>query len=67
VSATAIAVAVFMLCFALKKMGFSPNSMLFLGGIVIFLSAVSGWFYVFPANLRVDCLAKLGSFAGRSE
>jgi O-antigen/teichoic acid export membrane protein len=67
VSATAIAVAVFMLCFALKKMGFSPNSMLFLGGIVIFLSAVSGWFYVFPANLRVDCLAKLGSLAGRSE
>jgi hypothetical protein len=48
-------------------MGFFPNSMLFLGGIIIFLSAVSGWFYVFPANLRVDCLAKLGSFAGRSE
>jgi len=67
VSATAIAVAVFMLCFALKKMGFSPNSMLFLGGIVIFLSAVSGWFYVFPANLRVDCLAKLSSLVGRTE
>jgi O-antigen/teichoic acid export membrane protein len=67
VAATTIAVTVFMLCLALGRMGFFPNSMLFLGGIVIFLSAVSGWFYVFPANLRVDCLAKLGSFAGRSE
>jgi O-antigen/teichoic acid export membrane protein len=67
VSATTIAVTVFMLCLALGRMGFFPNSMLFLGGIIIFLSAVSGWFYVFPANLRVDCLAKLGSFAGRSE
>ena len=67
VAATTIAVTVFMLCLALGRMGFFPNSMLFLGGIVIFLSAVSGWFYVFPANLRVDCLAKLGSFSGRSE
>lgn len=67
VAATTIAVAAFILCLALGRMGFSPNSMLFLGGIVILLSAVSGWFYVFPAKLRVDCLAKLSSLAGRSE
>ena len=67
VAATTIAVAAFVLCFALRKMGFSPNSMPFLGGIVIFLSAVSGWLYVFPANLRVDCLAKLSSLAGRTK
>jgi O-antigen/teichoic acid export membrane protein len=66
VAATTIAVAAFILCPALGRMGFSPNSMLFLKGIVIFLSAVSGWFYVFPANLRVDCLAKLSLLLGRS-
>jgi O-antigen/teichoic acid export membrane protein len=65
--AITIAVAAFMLCFALRKMGFSPNFMPFLGGIVIFLSAVSGWLYVFPASLRVDCLDKLSSLAGRTE
>ena len=67
VAATTIAVAAFILCLALGRMGFSPNSMLFLGGIVIFLSAVFGWFYVFPASLRVDCLVKLSSLAGRTE
>ena len=65
--AITIAAAAFMLCFALRKMGFSPNSMPFLGGIVIFLSTVFGWLYVFPANLRVDCLAKLSSLTGRAE
>jgi O-antigen/teichoic acid export membrane protein len=64
-AATTIAASAFMLSLALGKMGFSPNSMLFVGGIVIFLSAVFGWFYVFPASLRVDCLVKLSSLAGR--
>lgn len=67
VAATTIAAAAFILCLALGRMGFSPNSMLFFGGIVILLSAVSGWFCVFPASLRTDCLAKFGSFAGRSK
>ena len=67
VAATTIAAVAFMLCLALGSIGFSPNSMPFLGGIVIFLSAVSGWLYVFPANLRVDCLAKLSSLAGRTK
>jgi O-antigen/teichoic acid export membrane protein len=65
--AAAIAVSVFMLSFALGKMGLSPISMLFWGGIVITLTAVSGWFYVFPAGLRADCLAKLSSLVGRSD
>jgi len=67
VAATTITSAAFMLCFALNKMGFSSDSMLFLGGIVICLSTLSGWLYVFPANLRADCLAKLSSLAGRTE
>jgi len=67
VAATTIAAVAFMLCLALGSIGFSPNSMLFLGGVVILLSAVSGWFYVFPAKLRADCLAKLNSLVGRSE
>jgi O-antigen/teichoic acid export membrane protein len=66
-AATAIAVSAFILSFALGKMGFSQNSMLFWGGIVVALSAVTGWFYVFPASLRADCLAKLGSLTRRSE
>jgi O-antigen/teichoic acid export membrane protein len=58
-AATITTVSAFIISFALGKMGFSPNSMLFFQGIVIFLSAVSGWFYVFSASLRADCLAKL--------
>jgi len=67
VVAAAIAVSVFMLSFTLGKMGFSPISMLFWGGIVVSLAAVSGWFYVFSASLRADCLAKLSSLLGRSD
>jgi len=58
-AATMTTVSTFMISFVLGKMGFSPNSMLFFEGIVIFLSAVSGWFYIFPASLRTDFLAKL--------
>ena len=67
VAATTIASAAFMLCFASDKVGLCSISMLCWGGFVIFLSAFSGWFYVFPASLRADCLAKLSSLAGRSE
>jgi O-antigen/teichoic acid export membrane protein len=66
-AATAIAVSAFILSFALGKMGFSQNSMLFWGGIVISLSTISGWFCVLSASLRADCLAKLGSLTRRSE
>jgi O-antigen/teichoic acid export membrane protein len=64
IAATTIAVSALMISFALSKRCFSPNSMLFFEGIVIFLSAVSGWFYVFPVSLRADCLAKLNSLLG---
>lgn len=66
-AATTITVSAFMLFFTMGKMGLNPNSMLSWGGFIIFLSAVSGWFYVFPASLRADCLAKLSSLARRSE
>jgi len=66
-AATTIAVSAFMISLELGRMGLSPNSMLFWGGIVISFSAVSGWFYIFPASLRADCFIKLSSLAGRSE
>ena len=67
VAAIMISGFAFITFLAFDKVGFSPKFTLFLGVIAIFLSAVSGWFYVFPASLRADCLAKLGSLTRRSE
>jgi O-antigen/teichoic acid export membrane protein len=67
VAATLITGFAFMISLALTKWGLSPSSMIFWGGIVVFLSTVSGWFFVLSASLRADCLAKLGSLTQRSE
>jgi len=67
VAATLITGFAFMISLALTKWGLSPSSMIFWGGIVVFLSTVSGWFCVLSASLRADCLAKLGSLTRRSE
>ena len=67
VVATTIVGFAFIFFLAFNKVGFSPSSTLFFGVIAIFLSAVSGWFYVLPASLRADCLAKFSPLVGRSE
>ena len=57
----------FMVSLIFTKSGFSPNSLMFGGGGIFFLSTIFGWFYVLSAGLRADCLAKNSSLTRRSK
>jgi O-antigen/teichoic acid export membrane protein len=67
VASTTIAGFAFMISLVFANAGVGPHSMILLGGAVVSLSTISGWFWVLSFSLRADCLTKLSSLLGRPQ